>query len=596
MYIVLSACFLLLAFMIWKEITRENTARRPLRVLASLLAAGGFACMALPLSVKKPVTVDRNTVAILLTDGYNADSVKNFMQQFQLKPVVYSIAHDAKTSVLIDPVPVYSQDSLRHIMASYSAVHVFGNGFGKETIDSLQDAAFEFHPSVPAAGFQSIHWIKKLRQGEQLMVQGSFYNPGSSPVKILFTGLQAHLDSSSIAPASTGGFALSAIPKFAGKALYGITALSGKDTVELEQLPVLVDTSSAIKILVLASSPDFENKFLKDWLAKHGYEVDVRTVITTNKYNRLSVNAAGQNSAAITPALLQRFDVLVSDPASLTSLSSAELHTVTSQVSSNGLGLIVRADSLLPRSFYTGYFPLSQSTDSLQQQLSLYTNDVVSDTAKWQAAQPMYIRTSSATQPLVSGSQENTVVSSALYGTGKIVLSTVNNSYSWLLAGNEKMYESFWSLLIKKAVRKKTENDNWSYSPALPLANEPVALMLETDAPAVPQYNISGMAVSYKQNALMPFQWQVVYWPAHGWQTAGGAIPYPWFVYDKNSWKNMRANQHLLLTKNYLSTHDRREKQPGKQPGMVSVPIPKIYFFIIFMIGAVYLWIEKKLM
>ena len=79
-YIVLGISFVLLALLVWKELRRENRARRVARVIASVLAVGALACLMLPLTYMRRVEAGAGgREGVLLTEGYVPDSVQQFL-------------------------------------------------------------------------------------------------------------------------------------------------------------------------------------------------------------------------------------------------------------------------------------------------------------------------------------------------------------------------------------------------------------------------------------------------------------------------------------------------------------------------------------
>lgn len=590
-YAVVASCFLLLAFVVWQESIRPNKKRLLLRLVAGVAAVASLACMDLPLGVERSTKTGANKLAVLLTEGYQADSVTNFLQKFDPQPPVYSLTQPEKGSVRFGAIQVPS-DSLALVCANGTDLHVFGYGLDEWELDDLPNKAFYFHPTGLPAGVQSVNWIRRLTVGENLVVQGICHNPLSSPVRVYLSGLQATLDSTTIAAHTTGPFQLTGVPKLRGKALFSLTVLNQQDTLELEPVPVEIDTAAPIKVLLLSSAPNFENRFIKDWLSKKGYAVQTRTLISTGKSDRQFANKTSSSADQVSTSLLQQTDVLVSDPGALARLGAQEQGAIRAGVAERGLGLIIRADSLLPRSFYASSFPLLQTTDSISI-LSIHTLEAAPDTATWQAEQPLYIRLQPGSQPLVQTAAAGVLAGSALYGSGKIVVTTIPNSYSWLLAGNQSIYDAYWSLLIRKAVRKETTQEGMSISPGLPLAGDLVNIQMETSETGPPAHLISNTPVAYAQNFLLPFEWQTRYWATAGWQTGGRSASVNWYVYGAENWKGIRARQTEQLTTSHL-LHTQHKDKTGKETTSYREPIPKIYFFIIFLISLIFLWIEKK--
>ena len=591
-YLTIAGCLGLLLYVVWKEIVRPNKARLPLRLAAGILGAGSLACMALPVMISKQLQTGADRTVVIITDGFNADSVKNFLHGFEQPPAVFALEPLTGVPVQFRAVSL-PPDSLAAIWARYPDKQVFGYGFEKGELNNLREP-FRFHPAALPAGIQSINWIRQLKPGEDLVVQGRCHNPFSSPLQIFLSGLGTRPDSTFIGAGSTGFFRLRAAPNLRGKAVFSLTVIHRKDTIEQEPIPLEVDSTGPLNVLLLASAPNFENKFLKDWLAKKGYPVTVHTAISSGKQNLLLANESKPSAERLNASRLRETDVLISDPAALASLSPQEQQSVRLQVAEGGLGLIIRADSLLPRSFYAGYFPLVQTGDSISKQLPVYLAAAVPDTGSWHAGQPLYIRPQPASQPLVQTSTPGVLASSVLYGSGKIILTTLPNSYSWLLAGSHSTYGAYWSLLLSKALRKQSSTETWSYSPALPGANEPVGLQVETDGTS-PDDLISGTRVAYAQNIALPFAWQTTYWPKRGWQTAGEEKEaVDWYAYEAQDWKGIKARRKLQDTKNHLLQQVETDKKETAPPARQPLPIDKIYFFIIFILSAGFLWIEKK--
>ena len=168
------------------------------------------------------------------------------------------------------------------------------------------------------SGFVTADWQRQLQQGQRLAVQGRWRGPG---VKILLTGLGATLDSAE----GVADFVVHTVPAQSGRAVYRLVAVRGADTLEQEDVPVEVEPVRPLKVLVLASSPGFENRFLMNWLAAGGHEVAARISVSKDKY--VLVNAPGRHA----------YDVVVADAGVLSEALRQEVE--------GGLGLVIRVDS-----------------------------------------------------------------------------------------------------------------------------------------------------------------------------------------------------------------------------------------------------------
>lgn len=114
-YVIIAMSFLLLCFLLWKEVTRANKLRLIWRMVASVLAVVSLACIALPVIITVKETVIASKEAILLTDGFNNDSIKSFLNNtskqypvFTTDPGVLQPAQSFKPK-LISAIELLSQ-------------------------------------------------------------------------------------------------------------------------------------------------------------------------------------------------------------------------------------------------------------------------------------------------------------------------------------------------------------------------------------------------------------------------------------------------------------------------------------------------------
>ena len=328
-------------------------------------------------------------------------------------------------------------------------------------------------------GIVAVDWQRRLGKGERLRVQGRW---GGRKVKMLLTGMGEVLDSAVV----TGEFELTAVPAVVGRAVYGIIAVAGRDTLEREEVPVEVRVEKALKILVLAGSPDFENTFLINWLGKEGNAVEARVAVSRGKTQLSSVNMEGRAS--------DRFDLVIADSSRVT----ADLWR---QVAEKGLGLLIRVDSSV-RIGRPGMRVLER--DSLGR----------------------------------------AVVGVVLVGEGKVVYSASNTSYSQWLAGRKDDYSAYWTMLLRQALRAGEPEEVWNWRPRLASVGEPVELELAS-AIAEPEGLVGSTAVYMGQDAAMSWRWRGRYWPmSAGWQEVrvpGGDTSWA-YVWGVTAWKGIHSD------------------------------------------------------
>ncbi len=592
-YITGGLCLLLLCFLLWKEATRNNKGRRGLRLLTTLFAVVSLYLMAVPIMYTSTGNITSSNEAILLTEGTSSDSLSQFVnatgKSFPVLTFDEKIAATRKFGAtrIIDP-----QDL---IAKKYSAIHVFGYGIGQ---DELPEQPIVFHPSPLPTGFTSIHWQRTLSMGDQLTMQGNFHNANTSPVKITLTGYNNLLDSITIPALSDQVFQLTTIPKQLGRGVYSLSAVVKKDTIIKEPVPIQVIPSSPLKILLLIASPDFENKFLKNWLAEKGYEVVVRTTVSKNKTSKEYLNTAAINIDNITPDLLDRFDITIADAAELSSFSSGEIQSLRTAVSQKGKGLIIRTDSAASRNaFYATLFPLTAIDTGTQHTINLRMINGNTILQPLNLIASYAIRVQAGTQPLIADKENHILVNSALSGSGKILLSTLPNTFSWVLSGNQSDYDQVWSELITKASPQKMVEEAWHVAPALPHINQPVTILLESNSSNMPAAQLAGATINLSNAANLPFRWSGLFWPMkEGWQTGiqlNGGVYY-WYAYAPDDWKSISATAKNRITQqasHAASFHHTAVNPAGSRE---TATFPAIIFFLIFLGSCGYLWFENK--
>jgi hypothetical protein len=348
--------------------------------------------------------------------------------------------------------------------------------------------------------------------------------------------------------------------------------------------------------LVLNASPDFETRFLKNWLTSKGYAATIRSVISKNKFSTEFVNTPEQPVEQITMSLLQKFDVVVGDLSALKTLSASESGALKEEVAQKGLGLVVRADSAGKESSWvqSGFAIEKAATKSAP--VGMVIRGKKSSSAKLNT-DGSYLVSKESAQVLVNDTQNHMQAGSNLYGNGKIVYTNLNNTYNWMLAGDEADYSALWSLLISEASRKATESEKWSVSTAIPIENQKVKLQLQSGS--VPTQIIAdNITVPAVQNPLIPFEWDAEFWPVrNGWQQVNqqGKPEKWWYVWPRNAWDNIKAMETRYETRLYAEKHPLNASVTKQIQAIVAVPVPKIYFYILFQFAAVFLWVEGKL-
>jgi hypothetical protein len=359
----------------------------------------------------------------------------------------------------------------------FSKFHVLGYGLEAQELELIRDKNLVFHPSPLPSGLQSIHWNKTIKSGEQLVLSGNYLNSSNKPVKLILNGLGTNLDSVNIPAGKSENFQLKTIPKHLDKAVYALIGITEKDSILNEKIPVFVESQASLKVLILSSSPDFENKFLKNWLFENQYAIAVRSAISKNKFSTEFLNSTRINLDRITPSVLENFDVLISDPNELSALSRAENQAIQNQLS-NGMGLIMIADSI-PKTegFFNRIFETKALVRADEKTISLNWDDYNTKKMTLGSSGSFRILPKDGNQALVKDDKANIMVSSKLSGRGRILLSSITDTYTWILGNDLKSYSSYWSELIGNVARMKELNSVWALKDPLPVLNQETSII-----------------------------------------------------------------------------------------------------------------------
>ncbi|CAM3780635.1 hypothetical protein MUGA111182_09395 [Mucilaginibacter galii] len=585
---VIIICIILLLLFGWQEIKRADRRRLSWRLLAIVLAVAALACLALPLSYRGQIPVADQSTGILLTEGFNKDSIPVGSPVFTLDKAIQK--NYAKAQL------INSLQELTNRKPALKQIKILGYGLEDYELKQLKNIPVSYTPAPAPSGIQSISWPAKLKTGEALNLQGKFKNNEGSPVKLILKGLNTTLDSVIIPSGKTSNFQLAALPKLTGRVVYQLLSLSGKDTLANESIPLEIEPTKPIKVLLLSASPNFEDRFLKNWLGENGYAVAARASISKDKASEEYFNLEKLNLQHITTTLLDKFDVIIGDLSALKSLTPAEGGALKQQVTQKGLGVIIRADSSgKAASWLQSSFPVN--TVAVKEQLSV---PLILQNSKTKTARlnidPTYIGYRNNTQSLVTDAQNHELAATTLAGAGKLVFTTLNHTYTWMLAGNKQDYASLWSLLINQSARKLPPSDNWKVDSPFPNVNEPVILTLQSSV-APSSIAINDQPVSPAQNAATPYEWQSTYFPQKtGWQQAkwGGRGQAWWYVNTKKSWSSLKKLKKAATTHIFVANQSQKDTVTKQIQQKVKIEVSKIWFYLILLASCTFLWVERK--
>jgi len=589
-YSLLAGCLLLglsLLLMAWR---RPDHRRRGLRLLASVVAAAALWWAAYPPLRAVPAT---SAEAILLTPGYSPDTLQQLRHQLGAGTPVWSYAVAPPTGAR----PLPSLLSLAEQRPALRRLHLLGQGMPAADLPALGSVALASHLSPLTALFKMAAWPRRVTIGQYVVVEGATAKlPGTGPGWVSLRAAGAGRDSVRV-PAGGGAFRLRYQPRVAGLAVYELVLRPAGHPPVAEPVPVEIVPASQPAVLLLAATPSFEFKFLKNSLAATGRAVALRTTVSRGLVQTEFLNQPAQSLNHLPPSLLSHYAVVVADAASLASLPSGESQALRAAVQLGRLGLVTLADpTLLPAA-------VPGRADFVVQPLPVAS--AVPQPLAWddapavvKALLPARLRPSTTAQALITGPGAAVVVASQRYGLGAVVVSVVPETFRWSLQGQAAAYASYWSQLLTAATPPPAATATWQVLAAWPRPHAAVALRL-AGGPATARASVRplatgpAVALPLAQDPRLP-EWRTAqFWPgAAGWHRVQGpgATSAAFYVFAPASWRGPELAERAQA----LAT---RPAQPAvaSTQDTVAQPWPTAWFFGLFLLAAGFLWLEEKL-
>ncbi|GHA65548.1 hypothetical protein [Pontibacter akesuensis] len=587
---------LLLLWLAWR---RPNRQRLSWRLLASAVASISLVLLVFPPATQQAISPG---TAILLTEGYNSDTLDALLQELDAKPQVYTY----NTSSNADALPLASLHNLRQQQPGLQTLHLLGYGLEEAELQQLQNLHVLPHLTPAPAGVQIVSWPQRINLGEAVEVTGKYKAAGKNQVKLyLHAGGKAQ-DSIEVQADSTATFRLRYTPKLSGRFTYTLVSKADEQRDTLGQVPVQVIPQQPLGVLLLASSPNFEFKFLKNHLAQQQHKVALRTSISKDLGQSEWLNMPRTDLSRITSKLLQNFDVVITEPEALQNLSASERNALQQAVTENGLGVLTIA-SAPPASRTTAFFTGFQ-TKRLSQQDTRRTRAswATNSTADAMAA-PYALVPTTAVKSLVTEQENSFLAGVKRAGWGKVAISFVPQTFPWQLEGKDATYASYWASLLSAVAKEEVRERFWQVTqPQAPHPSKPVILAftdytLAANA-AVPTATVTSLTDSASinlplaQNLHQPEQFSGTFWPRRsGWhqvQTAGAA-PFYFFVQDSAAWEFESIAARKAAVESFVA-------QQSINPADTAVafkdePMSLIWFFLLFVLSSGFLWLEEKL-
>lgn len=339
----------------------------------------------------------------------------------------------------------------------------------------------------------------------------------------------------------------------------------------------LVEEDEALLVYLLAGTPDFEWKFLNDFLGSRGHSILWKTKVSTDKFKEQTTNWPDSMRSTVMKASLDKYDLIITDEQAWNDLTYSKQKEVLKVVTEGKGTLIFRANENTKLKDKTATLPFDVRAGQLIKSAKLsYIN----------------ILNSSDWQKFNDYQYYNKEIGS------RIGLVTLQNSYLWLLAGKKVEYNEFWDNFFNELLL--TEKNGFTFHDALAFQKHPFRITQWTANQAtdlrIIQPQGDTLSISATKASLMSEREAFIFYPQTiGWHTivveAGYNIPF--YAHPISLAKE--AMGQAFYQYNYKQGLMKQQNGAAINAIFTNEQDVTIWFFVLLLMCLGYLWIEEKL-
>ncbi|HFK2920643.1 TPA: hypothetical protein ACGY72_001812 [Stenotrophomonas maltophilia] len=410
--------------------------------------------------------------------------------------------------------------------------------------------------------------------------------------------------------AGDGGVRLSGVARAEGRSVFRLRLLdAGGHVVDTVPVPQQTLPAAPLRLLVRASAPGPELKYLRRWAADAGIRVQVQAETGAG----LSV---GDGAVPLDAASLARADLLLLDERSLAALSAGQMAGVR-QALRDGLGVLVRSagappaaarqrlrDLGLPLLGDGSSRTLELAGDGDSTMLAARRGPLAAGTLPTRDGEDADRSSRSAALPALEalalqapGSHAllldrggNTVGGWRAVGKGRIGLLPLTDSWRWVLAGRDDRHGELWSGVVATLARAQSTADALWSPQAIAWAGERQALC-GVQAP-LQAFNERGDGVPLRVDGTTSALRCAGWWPREaGWQRLRHGDSTVWrYVFDP---KQAPALHRQAMTD--ATTQALASRTPADTSVMQPVAGSRWPWWLAFVLCAALLWwLERR--
>ncbi|MEX2233351.1 MAG: hypothetical protein WD824_14405 [Cyclobacteriaceae bacterium] len=556
-------------FFIWMEWERQTAYFfvRALSVILLMLAVTGFL-------LRPRYQTARSEQIVLLTPHYNKSQADSLLKIY---PTI-KVLHLKGSNPYHNSVVVRSYHNLSRELGNIR--FILGQGLPPEALDLFPSHNYQFLPSPYPNGIIRLSIPDNITQNRPATLEGVFNNP-SKKAKLFLIGPGGKEDSVTFSGNGFQNFRFSFLPKKTGRFLY---TLLSEDSV-LGKLPVQVQEQNPLDILFIQHYPTFETRYLKEFLSNN-HRLLVRYQLSKNKFRHESVNRKRGSIYRLTKESLSEFDLVIIDTDALRSLRASEVNSLRSAMY-EGLGILVFLNA--PPVITKGIFPFAFKrylTDTAHLFLNGHKKHIL-------PAWPFSPVTEGGTYTIIRN--QNRVLTGYQYqGFGKIGFQLLQQTYQLILQGDSIAYSSLWWPVLERLSRSNVSASAFrqkkSDFPLYPDAPVPIEIISSENDPDV---LVNDIKIPMEESILIDDLWKGKFWfHKAGWNQVAiaGDTAMDLYISNADEWQSLATANAMENTRQFASS-----KPAEKKFRDVFLPLPPWIFYLLFLLGAGFLWLAPKL-
>lgn len=571
LWTIILGAFLLLVFLVWKEIRRE------IRFLTARVTAVVFMILAIVAWLLQPTRIlEKESIGIiLLTKNYDPAKVDSLIEKYpEISIVRLNGTIDFKEAPVLHPYELSDYKS--------EIVFVLGDGLAAYA-EEIITSPYTFIPSKLPIGVTQIVIPTNTHVGQSAKISGVINTPGTTT--ILLEGPGQVEDSVTLKGTGLKPFSLSFQSRQAGLFQYTLLQRDSLNAETSESVPIEIHPEKKLNILFVQKYPAAEVRYLKNFLSEKGHAITVRSQISKTNFHYEFSNRESIKIDRLTTELLEPLDLIFLDSESLGGLSASELKSLE-QACHEGLGAIILVNTLDTKN----KIPLLNASvkDYPQDTVRLkVSNSFVLPAIPVSIVAPTITPTTTSSNRVLSGFVN--------MGAGKVGFQLLHETYRLLLEGKAYDYATIWSPLLEGTARLKLQpykiqiENKFPYYTDEPLS---ISVIAAADEPILKSANTK---LPLQEDAIVDDYWHATTWAGKtGWHQleTQDSSSLNYFVAAADEWQSLRtANQH----KQHQSRSTVFSERTQRELISIEKPVSRFLFLIVFLLASGFLWLAPKL-